>query len=121
MAAGHALLALAGPIGWTVAGATLLVSITLFTVNKFKLNKQKIEEIEAVKANTNETIIIADKIQTLIDEVTILRGKLSKLYGDSLHEFGKDFLLIPEARRAQLGILVNNTKALAASLSKGIE
>ena len=121
MAAGHALLAMAGPVGWTIAGATLLASITLFTVNKFKLNKQKKEEIEAVNNNTKDTRIISEKIQVLIDEVTVLREKLSELYGDSLHEFGKDFLTIPEDRQMQLGVLVNNTKSLAASLGKGIE
>ena len=121
MAAGHALLAMAGPIGWTIAGATLLASITLFTVNKFKLTKQKEEEIKAIKNNTKDTLIVAEKIQVLIDEVTLLRDKLSELYGDSLHEFGKDFHEISEDRQMQLGVLVNNTKALAATLSKGIE
>ncbi len=121
MAAGHALLAMAGPVGWTVAGATLLASITLFTVNKFKINKQKKEEIEAVKKNTNDTRILAEKVQELIDEDSLLREKLSCMYSDALHEFGKDFMSIPEDRQMMLGTLVNNTKALAASLSKGVE
>ena len=45
MAAGKALLALAGPIGWSIAGATLLTSIILFAKKRTKLNKQKNEEI----------------------------------------------------------------------------
>lgn len=121
MAAGHAFLAMAGPVGWTVAGATLLASITLFTVNKLKMNKQKKEEIEAVKKNTNDTCILAEKIQELIDEVSLLREKSSLMYSDALHEFGKNFMSIPEDRQMMLGTLVNNTKALAASLSKGVE
>ena len=39
MAAGNALLAMAGPIGWGIAGATLLASILLFAKKKNKLNK----------------------------------------------------------------------------------
>ena len=39
--AGSALLALAGPVGWSIAGATLLSSILLFASKKTKLNKQK--------------------------------------------------------------------------------
>ena len=39
-AAGGALLALAGPIGWTVAGASLFVSIALFTKKKFENRRQ---------------------------------------------------------------------------------
>ncbi|MCC8152618.1 MAG: hypothetical protein LIO96_14575 [Lachnospiraceae bacterium] len=41
MAAGQTLLALAGPIGWSIAGATLLTSIVLFANSKNKLNRQK--------------------------------------------------------------------------------
>ena len=48
MAAGQAFLALAGPVGWGVAGVTLLSSIVLFSMKKLKLNKHKKEEIEAV-------------------------------------------------------------------------
>ena len=46
MAAGSALLAMAGPIGWTIAGATLLSSIVLFAKKRTKLNAEKNEEIE---------------------------------------------------------------------------
>lgn len=121
MAAGHALLALAGPVGWTITGATLLASITLFTFNKLKMSKQKKEEIESVKKNTNDTLILIEQIQGLIDEIALLWEQLSQMYGDSLNEFGKDFMSIPEERQMMLGVLVNNTKALAASLSKGVE
>lgn len=121
MAAGHAFLALAGPVGWTIASATLLASITLFTINKFKLSKQKKEEIEAIKQNTHETLIISEKIKVFIDETTMLRDQLNQMYGDSLHEFGKDFMSLSEERQLQLGALVNNTKALAFSLGKSIE
>ena len=121
MAAGHAFLALAGPIGWAVAGATLLTSITLFSVKKIKLDKQKKEQIEAIKRNTETTWEIAGKIQLLIDEVTLLRDQLNNLYANCLYDFGKDFSSIPEERQLQLGALVNNTKALAASLGKSID
>jgi len=121
MAAGHAFLALAGPVGWTIAGATLLASITLFTINKFKLSKQKKKEIESIKQNTHETLIISEKIKVFIDETTMLRDRLNQMYGDSLREFGKDFMSLSEERQLQLGALVNNTKALAFSLGKSIE
>lgn len=51
MAAGHALLAMAGPVGWTIAGATLLSSIIIFSSKRTKLNKKKNEEIEVLKNN----------------------------------------------------------------------
>ena len=54
MAAGNALLALAGPIGWSIAGATLLTSVILFANKKIKLDKEKKEEIESVLRNTEK-------------------------------------------------------------------
>lgn len=121
MSAGTALLAMAGPVGWAVAGATLLTSITLFTVNKVKLGKQKKEEIEAIKTNTHATRIAAAKIQELIDEATELRNRLNGQYNSCMTTFGKDFLSLPEDQQMQLGTLVNNTKAMAASLKKSLE
>lgn len=121
MSAGTALLAMAGPVGWAVAGATLLTSITLFTVNRVKLGKQKKEEIEAIKTNTNATRIAAAKIQELIDEATALRNRLNGQYNSCMTTFGKDFLSLPEDQQMQLGTLVNNTKAMAASLKKSLE
>lgn len=51
MAAGNAILALAGPVGWSISGATLLASVVLFANKKMKLSKEKKEEIEAVLRN----------------------------------------------------------------------
>ena len=51
MAGGTAFLALAGPVGWSIAGATLLSSILIFTAKKTKLNNQKNEEIHKKAAS----------------------------------------------------------------------
>ena len=121
MAAGQAFLALAGPVGWGIAGVTLLSSIVLFSMNKLKLDKKKIEEIEAVKKNTNTARMLAAQIQELLDEVVALRDNLRQQYNGCLTYFGEDFTVIPREQQMQLGVLVNNTKSLAASLSKSIQ
>jgi len=121
MVAGQAFLALAGPVGWGIAGVTLLSSIVLFKLNKRKLNKKKNEEIEQVKNNTNTTRKIAAQIQELLDEVVLLHGNLSQQYSNCLASYGEDFMSIPREQQMQLGALVNNTKALAASLSHTIQ
>ena len=121
MVAGHAFLALAGPVGWGIAGVTLLSSIVLFSINKMKLNKKKKEEIEAVKNNTQTARMVAEQIQELIDEVLSLRDNLGQQYNGCLANFGKDFTTIPREEQMQLGVLVNNTKSLAASLSKSLQ
>jgi len=121
MAAGHAFLALAGPVGWGIAGVTLLSSIVLFSLNKLKLDKKKKEEIEAVKNNTISAQKVAAQIQELLDEVVALREKLNHQYNGCLADYGKDFMSIPKEQQIQLGVLVNNTKSLAASLGKSIQ
>lgn len=121
MAAGQALLVLAGPVGWGIAGVTVLSSVVLFRVNKLKLEKQKKEEIDAVKNNTSIARKAAAQVQELLDEVIALRENLSRQYNACLSEYGKDFLSIPNEQQFQLGALVNNTKALAASLGKSIQ
>jgi len=121
MAAGQAFLALAGPVGWGVAGVTLLSSIVLFSMKKLKLNKHKKEEIEAVKKNTNSTRKVTAQIQVLLEEVVSLREALSLQYNECMPDFGKDFTSIPKDQQMRLGALVNNTKALAVSLSKSIQ
>ena len=74
--AGNALLAMAGPIGWTIAGATLLTSILLFTSKKTKLNKQKNEEIESVKKNTEKIKEMDVQISQLLEETSAIKNGL---------------------------------------------
>ena len=121
MAAGHAFLALAGPVGWGIAGVTLLSSIVLFSLNKLKLNKKKKEEIEAVRNNAATARKVAAQIQELLDEVTALRDSLDQQYNACLENYGSYFMLIPKSQQIRLGALVNNTKALAISLGKNIQ
>ena len=120
IAAGNALLAMAGPIGWTIAGATLLTSILLFASKKKKLNKQKNEEIESVKKNT-ERIKEADaQISQILTETTAIRDGVNSAYSQCLNLFGQDYISFTEEQKKGLGALVNDTKALSAMFKKTI-
>ncbi|MFT3661473.1 MAG: hypothetical protein QM809_08760 [Gordonia sp. (in: high G+C Gram-positive bacteria)] len=119
-AAGSALLALAGPIGWTVAGATLLTSIALFTKKKFELREAKEEALTALKTNIAETRNVDAKIGDLLDRTMSLRENLATSYGDALKFFGSDFTSLSESQRRELGTLVNNTKSCAVLLNTHI-
>lgn len=120
-AAGSALLALAGPIGWTVAGATLLASVALFAKKKFENREAKQEALTAVKQNTALVIAIDAQIDDLLQRTISLRELLTKSYRDALPLFGADFLELTKERQSQLAALVNNTKACAAMLSRRVE
>ncbi len=120
MAAGNALLALAGPVGWTIAGATLLSSIILFAKKRTKLNAEKNEEIEKVKKNTEQIKELDAEIKTLLDSTTGLREKLNESFKESISMFGGDYNRFSDDQKMQLGSMVNNTLTLTALFEKTI-
>ncbi|MCH5316104.1 MAG: hypothetical protein J1E81_09325 [Eubacterium sp.] len=120
MAAGNALLALAGPIGWTIAGASILTSVVLFTRKKMKTTKEKVEEIEKVKTNTEALKESSALMKDLLDKTIMLREALTEQYGNCMKTFGKDFRAMEENEQTMLMTLVNNTKAIAATLDNNI-
>ena len=121
MAAGNALLAMAGPVGWSIAGATLLTSILLFAKKRTKLNKQKNEEIESVKRNTEQVKEVDADLKELLDETISIREGVNDSFTSGLVMYGKDYTTFSDEQKKSLGALVNNTKALSALLGKVIE
>ena len=120
MAAGKAFLAMAGPVGWSIAGATLLTSIVLFANKKIKLDKEKKAEIEAVLNNTGQLKEADAKLESLLKKTEEIRENLSKQYTQAMCCFGRSFLELSEGNQMLLGSVVNNAKALAFSLGEGI-
>ena len=120
MVAGNALLAMAGPVGWTVAGATLLTSILLFSRKRAKINKEKNDEIESVKKNTEMIKEMDAKINQILQETIGVRNGLNEAYMQSLSSYGKDYMTFSDTQKRQLGALVNHTKTLSALLDKTV-
>lgn len=120
-AAGTTLLALAGPIGWTIAGATLLASIALFAKKKFENREAKHEALTAIKRNTALVTGMDAQIEDLLHRTTSLRESLVGGYGEALVHFRADFRTLTPDERSTLAALVNNTKSCAAMLSMRVE
>ena len=120
VAAGNALLAMAGPVGWSIAGATLLASILIFTKKKAKLNKQKNEEIETVKKNTERVREMDAQINEILTETTSVKEGLDRSYTNCLDLYGKDYTSFTDGQKKMLGALVNNTRTLSALFEKTI-
>ena len=118
--AGKAFIAMTGPIGWTIAGATLLSSIVIFTAQKTKLNKQKNEEIQAVKRNIELVREMDGKIGQILDNTISVRNGLNEMLKKALPMYGADYLSLADDQKQLLGALVNNTKALASLFGKTI-
>ena len=120
VAAGNALLALAGPIGWGIAGVSILTSIILFRNKKMKLEKEKKEEIQSVLRNAERVKETDAQIDSLLKKTVELRRNLNNQYHDGLLYYNIDYRSIPENGQLFLGTVVNNAKALAASLSREV-
>ncbi len=120
-AGGSALLALAGPVGWGVAGATLLTSIILFAHKSFRLQKQKQEELLSIKKNLARVREMDTKIRELLFKTRSLREGLSDCYRESLALYGSDYHALNQESRMTLGALVNNCKCLGGLMTQNIE
>ena len=120
MTAGSAFLALAGPIGWTIGGATLLASVALFVNKKFKIDKERKEEIESVIKNTHAVRMTNAQLRDLAEKTSALRAGLAKQFLECMQSYGKNFPDIAQDDQLHLGALVNNAKALSITLGVNV-
>lgn len=121
MSAGTALLALAGPVGWTIAGATVLTSVVIITTSKLRSKKEKEEILSEVKENTASTSRMTAEVAALLQKTEDLRERLVKSYEGALHNYGEDFAELSQGEQNRLAALVNSAKGCAALLSERFE
>lgn len=119
-AAGTALLALAGPIGWTVAGAALLTSIVLFTKKRFEHREAKQQALTAVKQNTAVVEGLDAQIADLLQRSTSVRELVRTNYVSAQELFASDFRALSATQRSRLAALVNTATAAAGLLSERV-
>ena len=106
MAAGEAFLALAGPIGWAIAGVALLTSGILMW--KSLSDKKHIEDVFTLISKRDVTsydlaiVELNERIARIDDE----SGKLHDA-NDDIRSFGLDYNAMSEAQQYALGSYVN--------------
>ena len=106
MAAGNALLALAGPVGWAIAGIALVGSGLLFW--KAKSDKDKLEKIFLLISKRDQTsykhaiIELNERIRRIIDETMKLHEAIQNII-----TFGTDYKVMTEEQQYTLGSYVN--------------
>lgn len=119
-AAGNALLALAGPIGWTVAGTLMFTSVGLYFKNKRKIRKQKNLEITEIKDRTAKLEKLNAEITALHDQTRLIRTELHNAYVRSIPLYGSDFTGLGSEEQDSLAALVNNTLSCAQLLGETV-
>lgn len=106
MAAGNALLALAGPVGWAIAGIALVGSGLLFW--KAKSDKDKLEKIFLLISKRDQTsykqaiVELNERIRRIIDETMKLHEAIQNII-----TFGTDYKTMTEEQQYTLGSYVN--------------
>ena len=106
MAAGNAFLALAGPVGWAIAGVSLLASGLIFW--KSKSDKNHLENVfiaiseRDIKSYELAIVELKERISRIIDE----NNKLTDAIGE-IESFGLDYNKMSEAQQYALGSYVN--------------
>ena len=106
MAAGEAFLTLAGPVGWAIAGVSLVASgLVLF---KSKSDKKCLEDVYTsiserdVKSYELAIVELNERISRIDNELQLLKSATEKIKG-----FGTDYSAMTEAQQYELGSYVN--------------
>ena len=123
MAAGNAFLALAGPVGWAIAGVALLTSGIFFW--KTKSDQKHIEDVftiiseRDVKSYNLAIVELNERITRIVDE----SGKLNEAK-TKIESFGFDYNKMSEEQQYELGAYVNlmsSSTQLLVNPIKGIQ
>lgn len=110
MAAGNAFLALAGPVGWTIAGVSIVASGLIFF--KTKSDKEKLENIYTLISNRDiksyelAIVELSERIERIVDETAKLEDAITKI-----ETFGTDYSKMSEVQQYELGAYVNVMEA----------
>ena len=106
MAAGEAFLALAGPVGWAIAGVALLASGLMFW--KTKTDQGHIESVftsisqRDVRSYDLAIVELNERIARIIDESSKLKDAI-----EVIKTFGQDYNAMSEKQQYELGSYVN--------------
>ena len=120
VAAGNAFLALAGPVGWGIAGAMLTASIGAGVVANRKneeVAKEAIEEQKKVELLTRQ---LKEKVIEITELIELTEKQTEGIYLANLSLTGMDYSLFTEDEKYQAGALVNSTLSLTAMVNKEI-
>lgn len=110
MAAGNAFLALAGPVGWAIAGVSIVASGLMFF--KTKSDKERLENIYThisnrdIKSYELAIVELSERITRIIDESGKLNEAITKI-----ETFGTDYTKMTEGQQYELGSYVNLMEA----------
>ena len=120
MAAGKAFLAMAGPVGWGIAGLMLTASVGagVFANKKNEeVAKEAIEEQKKVELLSRQ---LKEKVIEVTELIELTEKQTEGIYLANLSLTGMDYSLFSDDEKYQAGALVNSTLSLTAMVNKEI-
>lgn len=121
IAGGKALLALAGPIGWSITGVSTAASVAFLGHKNKEISNQAIEEAKKISIAGAQLNEAEAKISTLIEETDLLLENLAKEHRAVINLHGVNYAELSSENQLHLGSLVNTTLALAEMLNKTVD
>ena len=118
MAAGNAFLALAGPVGWSIAGA-LALGGGIFAAYK---NKKAAEEAQKIAIEIENHISKLrpkfNKLKHLNTETTKLKSALD--ISLMVNTYPKDYLMFSQEQKETLAALINNARSMGKLINERV-
>ncbi|CAK7017277.1 MAG: hypothetical protein PEPC_00713 [Peptostreptococcus russellii] len=118
ISAGSALIGLAGPVGWTIAGVMFAGSLAsgLYASNK---NKETARSLNADRIHIEKTIRKVNNMNVEVNELLgVTRIQVNGVIKAEKELPGNDFKKFSSDQKAQAGMLVNSTLSLAQLINK---
>lgn len=121
VAAGNAFLALAGPVGWGIAGVMLTASVGAGVVANRKNEEVAKEAIEGQKKVELLARQLKEKVIEVTELIELTEKQTEGIYLANLSLTGMDYSLFTEYEKYKAGNLVNSTLSLTAMINKEIK
>lgn len=121
MAAGHAFLALAGPIGWGITAASTGISLISLTNKNKKLADDAVEEAKEIAVAREALDEMNKKISALKIKTNAMYFSLDKQREKIIGFLNLDYISLGDEDKYYLGTLVNNALSLSVLLNETIE
>lgn len=121
MAAGQALLALAGPIGWGITAASTGISLISLTNKNKELADNAVKEAKEIAKAREALVETIEKVNELRSKTDLLFRDMSKQRDKITRSMNLDYFIIENEDKIFLGALVNNTLSLSILLNETVE
>ena len=120
VAAGNALLALAGPVGWTIAGVALFGSAVYTNMKNEAIAEQATDRALEVQGRIAALDVVREEIGRLLELTRRHATGVTALLDDLQQKAPLDYRVFSPDQVRRLGALINGIRALSELLNRNV-